>query len=139
MRIENVVKVAARLERRAIATRNSEGHVLKLDGAAHAAGSQAVANAKPPRAPIRMLPERAEFAQINDGALETLIAQHVRDGVGDITLSDAVQRNCHAGACESDGGRAAVDLAEVHERTCNVAGTRRKVRLNGGLRPEMRL
>src|SRR5947199_324545 len=65
--------------------------------------------------------ERAEFAQIDDGALEAFVAQHVGDGVRDVALGKAVQRNRHAGARESYCSCAAVDLAEIHQRARNVA------------------
>src|SRR5207302_8580884 len=112
VRIENMVKAPARLECRAIATRHGERHVLKLDHAADTAQSPAVADAKPPGASIRVAAERAEFAQIDDRALEAFIAQHVGDRIGDVTLGKAVEGNRHAGAREPDGGGAGVDLAE---------------------------
>ena len=73
------------------------------------------------------------------GALKAFIAQHVGYGVRDEALGNAVQRNGHAGAREPDGSRAAFDLAEIHHSVRDVARAGRDVRLDVGMRPEMRL
>src|SRR5215813_4867309 len=132
MRIKDVVKASARLERRAIAARYGERHVGKLDSAADAAGRLAVANAKPPGASVRVAAERTKLAQIDNRAREAFMAQQIGDDVGHVTLGNAVERDRHAGAREGDGGGAAVDLAKVHQRAGEVARAGREIRLDGG-------
>ena len=119
----------ARLECRAVAAGHRERHVFKLDDATSAIRRHAVADAESPRAPFRVTAEGAKFAQVDDRALEAFVAQKVSDGVGDIALGDAVERDRHAGTRKADSGRAAVDLAEIHQCARKVVRACRDVRL----------
>ena len=97
-----MVEASARLEGRAIPTRHGKGHVLEVNHAVDAADVPAVADANAPGTPIRVAADGAKFAQVGHRALKAFIAQHVRYGVGDEALGNAVQRNGHAGAREPD-------------------------------------
>src|SRR5205807_9877571 len=130
VRVKNMVKAPARLECRAVTARYGKRHVFQLDHAVDAVRGRAMADAKPPGASVRVMAQRAEFAQIDDGALEAFVAQHVGDGVRDVTLGKAVERYRHAIARESYCSCAAVDLAEINEGACNVARTGREVGLD---------
>ncbi len=82
--------------------------------------------------------ERAVFAQVDHCALEAFVLQHVGDRIRDVALGDAVQRDRHAGPCESDRGRAALDPTKVHQRPGNVMRAGEDVGRIVGMRPEMR-
>src|SRR5262245_9374838 len=134
-----MVEAPARLEASAIAARDRKRHVGELDHAAIAAHSPAIADADPPRPPIRVTPEGAELAEIDDRALEAFVTQEVGNGISDIALRQAVERNRHASAGEADRGRAGLDAAEVDERLRHVTRARGDIHLHIGARPEMRL
>src|SRR5262249_15539506 len=122
VRIENVMKTPGWFKGGAVAAGHRKRHVLKLNRAGNAARHRGVADADPPRMPIRVAAKRTELAEIDHGALETFIAQQVGDRVGDKALRDAVQRDAHTGTCERDAGGADVDLPEIHKIARHVAG-----------------
>src|SRR5262249_25172012 len=132
MRIKDVVKAPARLERRAIAARYGERHVGKLDGAADAGGRLAVANDKPPGASLPGAAERTQLAQSDNRAREALMAQQIGHELRPGNLGNAVESDCHAGAREGEGGGAGVDRAKVPQRGGEVARAGREIRLDGG-------
>src|SRR4029434_1723262 len=97
-RIKDVMETSARLECGAVTTRHGKRHVVELDGAVDAVGVFAVANANAPGTPSGVAADGAVFAEIDDGAFEAFVAQHVGNRVRNVALGDAVQRNRHAGA-----------------------------------------
>src|SRR5215471_8800479 len=137
MRIENVMEAPGRLKGGSVASRHRKRHVLKLDRAGDAS-RYAVADPDSPGMTVGVATQRTEFAKIDHRAGKTFIAQEVGDGVGDEALRDAVEGYAHAGALKPDAGTANIDLPEIHEIACHVAGAGRDIRLDIAVRPEMR-
>ena len=71
-----------------------------------------------------MMAEGADFAEVDDGALEAFVANEIGDRIGDAALRDAVERDRHSFARECNRGGAGVDVAEIDERTCGVVSAR---------------
>src|SRR6266446_5105544 len=139
VRVEDVMETPGRLESGAITARHRKRHVFKLDRAGDAACRHAVADADPPRMTLRVATDGAKLAEIDHGAFEAFIAQQISDGVGDKSLRKAVEGDGHAGARKGDMRVADVDIAEIDEPSCDIAGARRDVLLDVAVRPEMRL
>src|SRR6266853_369682 len=136
-RVEDVMEMSGRLEGGAITARHRKRHVFKLDRAGDAARRHAVADADPPGMTLRVATDGAKLAEIDHGAFEAFIAQQIRDGVGDKSLREAVEGDTHAGARKGDMRVAAVDIAEIHELSCDIAGAGVDVLLDVAVRPEM--
>src|SRR5882672_1959602 len=139
MRVEDVMETPGRLEGGAVTARHRKRHVFKLDRAGDAARRHAVADADPPGMTLRVATDGAKLAEIDHGAFEAFIAQQIRDGVGDESLREAVEGDAHAGARKGDMRVADIDIAEIDELPCDIAGAGRDVLLDVAVRPEMRL
>src|SRR5229473_1156614 len=139
VRVEDVMETPGRLEGGAIAARHRKRHVFKLDRAGDAARRHAVADADPPRMTLRMATDGAKLAEIDHGTFEAFIAQQIRDGVGDKSLREAVEGDTNAGTRKGDMRVADVDIAEIDELSCDIAGAGLDVLLDVAVRPEMRL
>src|SRR5258708_37114112 len=87
---------------------------------------------------LRVATDGAKLAEIDHGTFEAFIAQQIRDGVGDKPLREAVEGDAHAGARKGDMRVADVDIAEIDELSCDIAGAGLDVLLDVAVRPEMR-
>src|SRR6266478_869220 len=139
VRVEDVMETPGRVEGGAVTARHRKRHVLKLDRAGDAARRHAAADADPPGMALRVATDGTKLAEIDHGTFEAVIAQQIRDRVGDKSLREAVEGDAHAGARKSDMRVADVDIAEIHERSCDIAGAGLDVLLDVAVRPEMRL
>ena len=112
-------------------------------GSRNSSGRSHAGPNRPPSAP-------ANLAEVHEHVVEALVAQQIRDPVGDIALGDAVQRDAHARMGEpdppgGDGHVAVVDepphpldgstigASACRDRAREVGGVEGPERLHGGV------
>jgi hypothetical protein len=95
-RLEDMVKVAGRVEQGALAARGRDRPVHERNALGDDAGRARILEADPPRAARRMPADHPGLAHVDQRVLHAPGGEQLDDPVGNVSLPDAVQRDAHA-------------------------------------------
>lgn len=103
---------AVRAQHQSSAARRGDRLVLHIEGRR---GRRAVAQADSPGPSVGLVGQGPDLAGVDQGMFEAQIPQQLSQAVGDKALSDAIERDRHAGARQRDGAGRNLNLAIIDQ------------------------
>ncbi len=113
-----MVMPAGGLEFGAIAARGAKRAIGQIEHDRDLVRRTRIGEADAPRVPIAMTAERADLTapHIREKPTDAMVAQHLRDPVGDIALGDAVEGQSHSGFGQADAPGIDIDTPPIDKR-----------------------